>query len=261
MNNSNKEYTTSLVREKASLFTELALNMSCSADWDMSENQIKEYMNRAFSGEIKEAFGQDNIDKLIHRFQVWNQQIRVDERKANWAEFRTFVRSLGIKLKDFDRIIRQCASFRQADDLLLFLVTYHLLAQGRAPQLLIEATYGMIFERAFDLFSVEFSQVFEGMARLSKRAMEEMPGPEYFKVPSFSTVTGNGFMRFLVRRGKHVLYKVAVILITPYSAGYEEPERWVSYLFSLKGEEVLPILHVLLNALIDVFAIDNLAEK
>ncbi|MGB2878332.1 MAG: hypothetical protein WBB97_09955, partial [Dehalococcoidales bacterium] len=128
MNNSNKEYTTSLVREKASLFTELALNMSCSADWDMSENQIKEYMNRAFSGEIKEAFGQDNIDKLIHRFQVWNQQIRVDERKANWAEFRTFVRSLGIKLKDFDRIIRQCASFRQADDLLLFLVTYHLLA-------------------------------------------------------------------------------------------------------------------------------------
>lgn len=263
MNNANKKYTTSLVTEKASLFTELALDMSCSDDWNMSEDQVKEHMNRIFSSEVKEAFGQDNIDKLIHRFWVWNQQIRADEEKDYRAEFRAFVRSLGIKLEDFDRIIHQCASSRQAaSDLLLFLGTYHLLAQGRAPQHLVEATYGVILERAFDLFSVEFSQVLEGVARLSKGAMEGIvPDTEYFKVPSSSTITGAGFMRFLTCRGKDVLDKVAAILITPYGGGYKEPERWVSYLFSLKGEEALPILHLLLDALIDVFVIDNLAEK
>lgn len=263
MNNSNGKTKSTSTREKASLFTELVLNMSCSDDWNMCEDRVKERMNRIFSSEIKEAFGQDNIDKLIHKFWVWNQQIRDDEEKDYRAEFRTFARSLGIKLQDFDRVLHQCASSRQAAiDLLLFLGTYHLLAQGRAPQHLVEATYGMILERAFDLFSVEFSQVLEGVARLSKGAMEGIvPDTEYFKVPSSNTVTGAGFMRFLACRGKDVLDKVVAILITPYGGGYEEPERWVSYLFSVDGEEALPILQQVLNALIDVFVTDNLTEK
>ena len=179
------------------------------------------------------------------------------------TEFRTFVRGLGIELKTFDRIIYKCASSRQAaSDLLLFLGPYYLLARGKAPQYLVEATYGVILERAFDMLSVEFSQVLEGVARLSKGAMEGIvPDTEYFKVPSSSTVTGAGFMRFLVCRGKCVLHEVAAILITPYGGGHEEPARWVSYLFSLKGEEALPILHLLLGALMDLFVIDNLAEK
>lgn len=263
MNNSNGKTKSTSTREKASLFTELALDMSCSDNWNMCEDRVKERMNMIFSSEIKEAFGQDNIDKLIHKFWVWNQQIRDDEETDYRVEFRTFVRSLGIKLKDFDRVLHQCASSRQtASDFLLFLGTYHLLTQGRAPRHLVEATYGVILERSFDLFSVEFSQVLEGVARLSKGAMEGIvPDTEYFRVPSSSSVTGAGFMRFLACRGKDVLDKVAAILITPYGGGYPEPERWVSYLFSVDGEEILPILHLLLDALIDVFVIGNLAEK
>ena len=246
--------TDSLLREKSSLFTELVLDLGCSDDWNMSEDETKEQLNKAFSHELKEVFDQNNINQLIHRFWVWHEDSHADEMKAYQTEFRSFVRSLGIKLSEFDSVIHKCTPSRyEANDLLIFLETYYLLAQGKAPRYLIDHTYGMILERVFNLLSEEYHQMLEGISSFSKGALEGYPFVnESPTIPSFKTVSSTGFIPFLICRAKRPVNKMAAILYTPYIGCHDIPERWLCYLFSLKGDEVLQILRRILDALLDI---------
>lgn len=222
--------------------------------------------NQSRSTEKKELFF-DSLDPLFRRYsQLYQQPCHKEEWNKYQREFYVFVQKLGIKLSDFKEAI--------STDLKQFLVTYYLIAEGRAPDYVIDHTYNLIVENSFELLMRELGKMVEELGQISKDI--ELTFRSIFisnseldhiraglSIPQIS-IMKSGLLRFLICRGKIHSHKVEAILGTPYAPFVDcEPEEFLAYLFEMGSIEGLPMhkdalpIRRILDALLEIIMEQN----
>lgn len=105
--------------------------------------------NQSRSTEKKELFF-ESLNPLFREYSLlYEQPCHKEEWNKYHKEFHVFVQKLGIKPSDFAEAT--------SADLQRFLVTYYLIAEGRAPDYVIDYTYNLIVENSFELYVVSKS--------------------------------------------------------------------------------------------------------
>jgi hypothetical protein len=206
--------------------------------------------------EKEESFFGRIFPLMRHHAELYEQPDDSDYWKTYYKGFRIFVKKLGFRLSDFDKVI--------PGDLKTFLTCYYLMAEKKAPGYVIDYTYGQLLENAFDLFMSELDTLIQNVSEMTEEGKKvffiilklggsclDSLGIAY-SVPPISVAKG-GFLMFLACRGRSRFQKAEAILAAPYQPYVDcEPEEWLAYLFQSQNPEALPIIRRILNVMMDI---------
>jgi hypothetical protein len=202
---------------------------------------------------------------IEYHSELFKQPDHSNDWKRHRKEFRIFLKKLGFRLGDFDRVIPKYLD--------TFLICYYLIAEKKTPGYVIDYAYGQLLEKAFDLFMSELDNLIKNVSEISEKEKNaftiilKLPGSCLdeigiaHSVPPIS-VAKNGFLTYLTCRSIFRVEKAEAILTAPYAPYVDcEPEEWLAYLFQSQNTEALPILRRILSALMDIIMTSNPAEK
>lgn len=234
---------------KESLFSSVVnLLMTCE-DWQETDEFVRNHLNQNYSSEVAQLGSQCNINKLLDRILIWRQIGRADLREIYEREFRSFIHSSGIKLKDFDRVLRESAGRSFGMPMVTqFLKTYYLIIQGQAPLYMIDSAFTLVSARAYSLFVQELHN--NPMESSSSEMLELYDTRLAMLESSTKTEACQALLQFYIKYSETPLKRVTALLATPYLK--DDPAEWLMYLFSLYGEEAPPILRRILDAFVDL---------
>jgi len=187
-----------------------------------------------------------------------------DEWRQYRKEFRKFVRSLGIKLGYFDKVVP--GSIRD------FLLGYYLCAKGKAPGYVIDDTFYLLLWRWLYIFTAETEAMFEKLGQMPEEALHKFLHSFNFMIldhvdkdcsiiPKVSVIRSI-LIYYLINRADCLQAKVLAILCMPYSPFAEcTPAEVISFLFEMRylddpegppfvRIEALPMITRILDALL-----------
>jgi len=211
--------------------------------------------------EKEELFFNQTFPLMRHHAELFEQPDDSIDWKTYYKEFRIFVKRLGFRLSDFDKVI--------PGSLRTFLRCYYLMAEKKAPGYMIDYAYGQLLENAFDLNMSELDTLIQNVGEMTEEVKKvfhiililngsflDNLGIAH-SVPPVS-VAKTGFLMFLTCRGKCRVQKAEAILLAPYEPHADcEPEEWLAYIFKSGNPEALPIIRRILDALMDIIMGSN----
>lgn len=172
-------------------------------------------------------------------------------------EFRLFLRSIGIRLGIFDKMIGRSME--------RFLISSYIILEDKASECVIDYAYGLLLEESYYRFTHELGELIEQLDQESVPSKDQLEalkhvcssGPRFeahiggLSVPKMSVARIN-YLLHLTSYAQSRNSKIVAILAAPYASYYADcqPEEWLTYLLGSGDKETLPVVRRILDALL-----------
>jgi hypothetical protein len=240
--------------DKGNLFYDFLFEVARLRNDGLSMAEIKKHTtleNRVgFSGDVPDKY-QSAIYVLAEKNRQLDEfNIPISDWEQYWPAFRIFLQQIGIRLKDFDAALtKSTGPGRNREDFRRFLTCYFLLIVDRTSAATINDVYSSVMDSAWQLFTKETAQLLHG-------AYLTIGGILYSEYDLLLNqdvaILKSCLLPSLISDGYKTTSKAICIFTLPYQDRLVEPELFLAYLFQFRGKELLPILHQVLDALLDV---------